>query len=229
MVGAACENGVNVLSQILKGLPRKRENQIHGHGFKGHFLKRRFQSPRIHRLSAQKFLVFLPEGLDPDADPGHPCFFQRSEHRDCHVVRMKLCADPLRDLKILPDRPDDLPHAVCRQRRRPASEIQAGDLFPSLCLLSRQTDLSKQCIHIAAAQLLRIEDLAVGTEIADAPAERNMDVKPQLPARFKGKQLVVFFLKQKRLNRTGQPHPGQIGNYAHRFPLICMIPGSNIF
>ena len=89
---------------------------------------------------------------------------------------MKLKADPLGDDEVLIERVYDLFDTICRKRGRSAAEIQAGCLFLPRMLPADKMYFLNQRIYIPLSQLCGIANLAVGAEIADALAERNMDI-----------------------------------------------------
>jgi hypothetical protein len=60
-------------------------------------------------------------------------------------------------------------------------------------------DFTKQCIDIAVTQGFLIPDFAVRAEIADAFAERDMDVQPQILTFRIGEGLIIFILEGKGL------------------------------
>jgi hypothetical protein len=60
-------------------------------------------------------------------------------------------------------------------------------------------DLPDQGVDISVAQVLFIAHLAVGTEAADAPAEGDVDVKPQVITFGKRQDAVIFIFKGKGL------------------------------
>ena len=113
---------------------------------------------------------------------------------------------------------DDLLYTVCRQGRSASAEVQAGDsLFPG-SLAPCQMDLPDQGVDVPAAGLLRVEDLTVGTEAADTPAEGDMNVQSQSAAVRKGQRLIVFIFKKEGLCGTGQPHPRQLRDHMYKTP-----------
>ena len=53
-------------------------------------------------------------------------------------------------------------------------------------------DFPYQRVYVAVAQFLVIDGLAIGAERADAFAERDMDVEPEILTSLEGEKIVVF-------------------------------------
>ena len=121
-------------------------------------------------------MILVRKRLNADADLCHARFLQRLQRLDRHIVGVKLQADPLGDDEVLAERVYDLFDTICRKRGRSAAEIQAGCLFLPRILPADKMYFLNQRINISVAQLCGIAHLAVGAEIADALAERNMDI-----------------------------------------------------
>ena len=168
------------------------------------------QGWEVHRPPSQQSLELSLEGLDPDADPGHPRIPQNAQDGGHHILRVQLHPDALGDDKMRLDGFHHLFQPAGRQRRRTAAEVEAGDPFPAGELTAHQVDLLDQPVQIAVADRPVILDLAIRAEAAQLPAKRDMHIQSQPLTLGKGQLLVVFILKEKGLGRAGQPHPRQV-------------------
>ena len=216
MVCPMGEGKINVRPQVPEGLPREREDQVHRHRLKGDPLQSGRQGGQVHRPPPQKGLILLLKGLRPYADLRDAGLLQGPQKGDGHVVRVELHTDPLGDGEMLLHRPDDLPQPPGGQRRGPAAEVQAGDLPFGFHLGADHVNFPDQGVDVPAAQPGVIDRLAVGTEIAQAPAEGDVDIQPQALAVLIGEGPVKLAGQYKGLYRPGEPHPCQIGDDSHR-------------
>ena len=114
-----------------------------------------------------------------------------------------------------------LSQPVCRKGRCAAAKIQAVRFLFTALLTAHSVDLPQQSIYVSVAQILGISDLAVRTEVADAPAKRDMHIQAQIVAVLVRQNIVVFIFEDERLCRTCQPHSGQRCNDTHMAP-ICI-------
>jgi hypothetical protein len=53
-------------------------------------------------------------------------------------------------------------------------------------------DFPYQRVYVAVAQFLVIDGLAIGAERADAFAERDVDIEPEILTFLEGEKIVVF-------------------------------------
>lgn len=207
MVCPAGKGQIHIRPQVLEGLPREGEDQVHGHRLEGDLLQGGRQGGQVHRPAPQEGLILLLKGLHPYADLRHASLLQCPQEGDGHVVRVELHSDPLGDGEVLPYRPDDLPQPPGGQGRGPATEVQASDLPSALRLAAHHVDLPDQGIDVLIAQIGVVDRLAVGAEIAQAPAEGDVDIQPQPLAVPIGEDLVKLAGEYKGFYRPGEPHP----------------------
>ena len=151
MIRPQREGRVDVGAQVLVGLPRQGEDEVHRDCFKGDRREGRRHRLGIDPLPAKDLLVLIRKGLDADADLRHARFLQRLQHLDRHIVRVKLKADPLGDDEVFAERVYDLLDAICRKRGRSAAEIQAGRLFSPRMLPADKVYFLNQRINIPLA------------------------------------------------------------------------------
>ena len=177
MVGTAGKCHIHIRFQILKGLSRQGENEVHRYRLKGNFSQGRGHGSGIHGLPAQSCLVFAQERLDADADFGNSGIFQLMKSRNRHIVRMQFQTDSLGYLKEFPAGFDDFPQPISRQSRGTTTEIEAGDPFPLLILDAHHSDLLQEGINVTVTEHFVVAHFAVGAEITDALTEGNMDVQ----------------------------------------------------
>lgn len=136
-------------------------------------------------------------------------------------IGMQLHANAFGNNKVFLDGTDDLSQPVCRKGRCAAAKIQAVRFLFTALLTAHSVDLPQQSIYVSVAQILGISDLAVRTEVADAPAKRDMHIQAQIVAVLVRQNIVVFIFEDERLCRTCQPHSGQRCNDTHMAP-ICI-------
>ena len=122
------------------------------------------------------------------------------------------------DKKMPFQRFPDLPDAVNGQSGRAAAEIQARHTLSSRLPAAHHLYLFEQGIDIPFAKLPDIWPFAIRAKIADASAERDMDIQAKVGAFGIGKRLVVFLCEGERACRSCKPHPRQIRNDAHTAP-----------
>jgi len=221
MVRAALECGINVGLQILKSLIRQCKDKIHGNRLKGDLGQSLLHGRNINACSAKNTLELRLEGLDTNADFGDSCSFQCPQDIRRDIIGMQLHANAFGNNKVFLDGTDDLSQPVCRKGRCAAAKIQAVRFLFTALLTAHSVDLPQQSIYVSVAQILGISDLAVRTEVADAPAKRDMHIQAQIVAVLVRQNIVVFIFEDERLCRTCQPHSGQRCNDTHMAP-ICI-------
>ena len=124
MIGTGLECSLQVHLQILQVLSGQGKIKSMDTVSKWTWDSASRRAGEVHRPPSQQSLELSLEGLDPDADPGHPRIPQNAQDGGHHILRVQLHPDALGDDKMRLDgfhhlfQPAEPPAPAYRRRSR---------------------------------------------------------------------------------------------------------------
>ena len=216
VVRAGGEGGVDVGDGVGGGLAREGEDEVHRDrverdGAQGGLERRGRDGPAPERGQEPG-----AEGLHADAQPGRAGVAERPEGRGDGVVGVPLGADAVRHLEAPFERGDDAAEPGRGQRRRAAAEVEARRApAPGAGGGADDFDLALEGVEVAGAERLVVANAAVGAEPAQAPAEGDVDVEPEVAGAGEGRRGVGLVRELERTEGAREPGGGEGADGIH--------------
>ncbi|MNC38965.1 hypothetical protein D3C75_875980 [compost metagenome] len=132
-------------------------------------------------FASQQLQICFVEGLHSDADPGHARFLQHPQLVYGHIGRMKLQSDALGNLKETAGNLYNPFYLMGKQSGSTAAEIQRGHFFTVRAGTAHYSDFLFERRNISPSLILPVDRLAIRAKLAQAPAERDVDIQAQIP------------------------------------------------